>query len=142
MVTVIAAVAFVLLCLIISVAVGISLKGRTEKYALQPKYDLAVEEYYSGNKKVDAVDAYAFSAGGNVSSYVTKGITDFSLCLRNADGELQFLSSVTADGNQAVANGGEKALGSTVERIHAYGGRVCAYFYVNFFEIESFIKKI
>lgn len=137
MVIVIAAVAFVLLSLIISVVVGISLKSRAEKYALQPKYDLAVEEYYSGDKQIEAVDAYAFSAGGNVSSYVAKGITDFSVCLRNAGGELQFLSSVTADGGEGVANGGGKALGSTVERIHAYGGKVCAYFYVNFFEIES-----
>lgn len=137
MLIVIAAVVFVLLSLVISIVVGIALGKRAEKFDSMPEYDLSVEEYYSGDKKVGAVDAYVFSADANVNSYIVKGITDFSVCLRSGDGELAFASKVTV-GDVADQTDGEKpALVKTVDKIHASKGRVCAYFYVRSFDIEN-----
>jgi hypothetical protein len=133
----IAAAVFVLLSLVISVVVGISLGKRAEKYPSLPKYDLSVEEYYSSDKKVGAVDAYAFSPTANVNSYIVKGITDFSLYLRTSDGELAFSSKVAEKLGGIQAEDGKYDLGAIADKIHVSGGRVCAYFYVGFLEIED-----
>lgn len=138
---VIAAAVFVLLSLVISVVVGISLGKRAEKYPYAPKYDLSVEEYYSSDKKIGAVDAYAFDPDANVNSYIVKGITDFSLCLRAEGGELTFSSYVAQEMDIVQQEGEKSSLVATVDKIHAADGRVCAYFYVNFLTLEDYYLR-
>lgn len=133
-VTVIAISAFVLLCVAASIAVGLLLGSKADSYDPSPKFDLPAVDYQSGNKTVQAVDAYAYDLGTNVKPYITRGITDLSTCLRHADGSLSYPSRIGAD--EALEEG-KNLLSDCVEQIHDAGGRVCGYFYVTFMQEED-----
>lgn len=131
-----AIVAFLLLCFIISVVIGLALGKRADEYKESPKYDLDVKDYYSGDKRVRAVDAHEYQWGYSPSYYVSNGITDLSVCLRDRDGFITYNSEVE------VSFGGESSEGSrsldeTVEYVHSGGGYLCGYIYIRSFEIED-----
>ena len=126
--------AFLALCFIVSVAVGLALGKQADEYASSHRYDLEVEEYYSGNKRVKAVDAYVFKADSSVKSYILNGVTDFSVALRESNGDLNFASSIIP----AEEGDAQKPdLRELVDSIHSQGGYVCAYFYVLSMNIED-----
>lgn len=126
--------AFLVLCFVVSVAVGLSLGKQADEYASSHRYDLEVEEYYSGNKRVKAVDAYVFYADSSIKSYILNGVTDFSVALRGSEGELNFSSSIIPAEEGEVQRPDLREL---VDSIHSQGGYVCAYFYVVSMNIED-----
>ena len=81
---------FVLLCVVISFVVGLLLGKKAESIGFVSDFEISEESYYSGDKLVSPVEAYYYEPGMKVGTYVSKGITDFSLCLRHSDGSLAF----------------------------------------------------
>lgn len=139
----VAIVAFVLLCVVISVVIGILLGDKADEYNdRKTVFELSGEDYYSGDKLVKSVDAYAYQFGADAKSYIGSGIADLSVCLRGSDGSLTYSSSV-ASLMGAAADESLKALSEHVEYIHGCGGRVCAYFYVTSFgEADEYLREL
>ena len=132
---IIAIIAFVLLCLIISVVIGLLLGNKADQIDTEPKYDFPDEEYISNNKTVKSVDAFAYSFGADLSSYFNRGISDFSLCLRNEAGEVLYKSGLSEE--FFINSFAEEQLNEYVNKIHEYEGYVCGYFYVHSFACED-----
>lgn len=128
---------FVVLCVVASMAVGIWLGNKAEAVGSDaPKYTFERVEYTSGNKRVRSVEAYHFSYGANAVDYASQDISDFSFCLRHADGSLDYRTSVSdALGVDSVAS--EILLGERVKQIHSCGGYACGYFYVMWQSIDD-----
>ena len=127
---ILAAVAFVVLSLVISVALGLALGKRAEKAAVAEKTDITFKEYYSGDRRVKAVDAYLYDMEYDISN-IWRGLPDFSFCLREADGAIHYdpqLGFLPSDG----ISGGD-ALTEHTEYIKEYGGYVCGYMYLSSF---------
>lgn len=133
-VIVVVLVLFILLCAIISVAVGILLGKKAEQYNEEKHFDLPEFEYSSGEKVIKSVDAYAYEPGSSVSGYISRGITDLSLCVRDSEGKVTYNTAITEISEE---NSGKYDLLETVELIHGYNGYVCAYFYVKSFAEEN-----
>ena len=132
---IIAIVAFVLLCLIISVVIGLILGKKADKIDTKPRYDFSDEDYISNNKTVKSVDAFAYSFGADLSGYLNRGISDFSLCLRNEAGKVMYKSRLAEE--FSINSFAEEELDEYVSKIHEYEGYVCAYFYVRSFACED-----
>ena len=131
---------FLVLCFVISLVIGLILGGRAEKVKEKTRFDFLAEPYYSGDKIVRTVDAYAYSLGADVSPYVSRGVTDLSVCLRRADGSLNYTSSIgLLNGFCPVAE--DRSLIEELDYVHERGGRVCAYFYVTSFETEDTVMR-
>ena len=138
----IAVAAFVLLCVIISVAVGNLLGEKAENLLDREPFDFSDAEYYSGEKLVKSVDAYAYQWSSDAKGYIASGIVDLSVCLRASDGALTYASDVAAlMGNESFSE--FKKLSEYVEYVHSLGGRVCGYFYVNsFYQSDEYLRKL
>ena len=122
-IAIVAVLAFLALCLVISVMVGIALGKRAEDDG-KMQLDLGTKEYYSGDKKIVSVNAYIYNGDFDVSR-IWLGEKDFSLCLRDGEGRSAYslLPGVSLEGYGV----GENDLAEHVEYIKEYGGRVCAY---------------
>ena len=133
---VISVVAFLLLSVVVSVAVGLSLSRRAENAGEPPKkYDFERVDYQSGDKIVRAVDAYNFPKGASAPDYVAQGIYDLSVCVRHSDGRLDF-NFESAELYSADTQG-EGNFASLCDSAHSAGAGVCAYMFITSFEIED-----
>ena len=129
LVIVVATVAFLTLSVCLSVAAGLSLGKMADNYnATATNNDLAVKDYYSGDKIVKAVEAHEYSWGLGTSYYHGIGITDFSVCLRDADGFITYHSNVNVSFGES-AGMGKRNLSDEVKDTQKDGGHVAAYFY-------------
>lgn len=138
---VLAAVAFIALCFVISVVIGLALGRRADEYQPDPKYDFDYKEYYSGNKKVKIVDAHEYQWGFGTSHYLSQGISDFSVCLRDSDGFITYDSQV--DVSFGEVSEGSRKLSDAVDAVHNVDGYVCGYIYVQSFKIEdSYLRGV
>ncbi len=144
--------AFLLLCFILSVAVGLILGEQAESYQ-EPsvRFDFSEALYNADGKEVPTVDAYLFRMGADPASYIKGGITDLSLCLQDSRGVLSYPTSVrlelwaeTESGESAeTEETAESLLAETVRRIKAAGARTCGYFYVQaFFETDPYLFEL
>ena len=133
---VIAVAAFVVLCLIVSVGVGLLLAKQAEKHENAPKYDFDPKPYYSGDKMVKPVNARPYLFGDYAGLLTGIGITDFSVCLRAPDGSLTYDTEYDVNFGEG-AEEGVSALSKYTTYIHENGGRVCSYFYVTSFDVED-----
>lgn len=140
---IVACVSFILLSVAISIAVGLALGERAEGYEESAqKLDISVKEHYSGDKKVRNVNAVAYQWGFGTSYYISQGISDFSVCLRDGDGFITYHSEVD------VNIGGETDMGSrklsqAVGDIRDGGGYVCGYIYSDAFdESDTYMREI
>lgn len=140
---VLACVSFILLSVVLSVAVGLALGERAQDFeGSEQKLDVSVKEHYSGNKKVKNINAVAYQWGFGTSHYISQGINDFSVCLRDGDGFITYHSEVD------VAIGGETDMGSrklslAVGDIRDEGGYVCGYIYSGAFsESDPYMREI
>ncbi len=134
---VVAIAAFLALSLVVSVAAGLALGKMAEEHENSaPKLDIEVSDYYSGDKKVKTVNAHEYSWGLGTGYYTSIGITDFSVCLRDADGFITYHSGVDVSFGEA-AGMGSRTLSDEVDAIHNGGGYVCAYFYSTAFDAED-----
>lgn len=133
---IIAIAVFVALCITVSVVIGILLGKRADPYESQKKFEFSRIEYLSGDKTVKSVDAYAYSLGKDAKGYISRGITDLSVCVRGSDGYVGYNSEIASlvaiDEFDADTD-----LKNNVDYIHGIGGYVCAYFYVNSMNIED-----
>ncbi len=132
---------FLLLCLLVSVLVGLLLKKQAEKYIEpKPSFDFSEALYSPSGKKIVSVDAYLYYPGSNVASYLRNGITDLSLGLQDGEGNLFYETGVVltlpSEAREEEADE-EDLLSETVKNIHGSGGRVCAYFYVKAFAVTD-----
>ena len=133
---VIAVAVFLLLCFAISVLVGLHLGKQADRYQPAPELELFYEPYASGEKTVKPVDAYAYEWGASAKPYAARGVTDFSVCLRGADGALTYTSEIGGlKGFCEMTEG--VLLSEEVPYLHEYDGYVCAYFYVRSLETED-----
>ncbi|MBQ8409558.1 MAG: hypothetical protein IJY39_11925 [Clostridia bacterium] len=133
---ILAVLVFLLLCFVVSVAVGLSLGRRAKEIEGNRTFDLSIESYHSGSKEVKAVDAYVYNFGADARTYIMRGVTDLSVCLRGTDGNLAYVSDVgVLNGFCTISE--DASLSEQIEYIHSCGGYVCAYFYVKSFETED-----
>ncbi len=134
---VVAIVAFLVLSIVVSVAAGLALGNLAEGHdASAPTLDIGLEDYYSGSKKVKTVNAHEYSWGLGTSYYMSIGITDFSVCLRDSDGFITYRSEVDVALGEA-AGMGSRTLSDEVGAIHRNGGYICSYFYSTAFDFEN-----
>lgn len=139
---IIAVIAFVLLCVAISVVIGIRLGKRADGVSdgNKPQYDLHYEPYASGEKTVDPVDAYAYAWGANANQYVNRGITDFSVMMKDPDGNLTYASEI--GGLKDFCSPDERVdLAEELNYLHQRGGKVRGYFYVKSFDTEDKVLR-
>ncbi len=128
--------AFVLLCLVISIAVGVLLGRRADGTDRGGHFDFDRVEYISNGKKVRSVEAYRLPRGHSASDYVRQGINDLSVKLRNSEGDLEYYFTV---GEELGINNtdGEHSFSAVTEGAHSKGGYVCAYIYITSFDSED-----
>lgn len=141
-VAIFAVIAVVLVCLILSVVIGIALGKKAEQYKSGRKYRFDYEPYSSGEKTVKAVDAFYYVLGADARGYVRSGEGDLSFCLRDAKGVLSFDSATAA--NVGIAQN-ELGLHLTeeIEYLHKLGGYACAYICSTAFECEDeYLREI
>lgn len=137
----VAILAFLLLSFAISVAAGLALGRFAEGHIDEtPESQLAVKDYYSGEKLVKAVQAHEYSWGLGTSYYLNMGITDFSVCLRDSDGFITYHSEVASALN-ATANMGSRNLANEVADAQRGDGYVCGYFYSSAFDESDTYKR-
>lgn len=130
----VAVLAFLLLSLAVSVAAGLALGRFAEGHADKtPESQLAVKDYYSGDRVVKAVQAHEYSWGLGTSYYLNMGITDFSVCLRDSDGFITYHSEVVS-AIGATADMGSRNLANEVADTQRGDGYVCGYFYSSAFD--------
>lgn len=139
---IVAVAAFVVLCLMISVGVGLLLSEKAEKYENSPKYDFDPKPYYSGDKVVKPVNARPYLFGDYAGLLTGIGITDFSVCLRSSDGSITYDTEYDVSFGES-AQEGVSELSKYTTYIHENGGYVCAYFYVTSFDVEDeYLREI
>ena len=126
--------AFVALCLIISVGVGLLLGKKAGEHS--PRYDFNSKTYYSGDKLVKPVDAHPYTFGDYAGLLTGVGITDFSVCLRSSDGAITYDTEYDVSFGEEIAEG-VSPLSKYTTYIHESGGYVCAYFHVISFTVED-----
>lgn len=137
---VISVIAFLVLSVVISVAVGLALSNRVDEYEEEKKFDFQKVEYVSGNKIVKSVEAYHFSKGASAADYVSQKIWDLSVMVRDCDGDLQFAFDTASlfPIDSVESERSFKTLCSDAER---EGARVCAYVYVTSLSLEDKYAK-
>lgn len=141
LVIIVAIVSFLTLSLAVSVAAGLALGKMADGYT-SPEINgaLAVEDYYSGDKFVKAVEAHEYSWGLGTAYYRGIGITDFSVCLRDKDGFITYHSDVDVTFGEN-AGMGKRNLSDEVKDTQRDEGYVCAYFYSSAFEESDPYKR-
>lgn len=133
---VISVVAFLLLSVIISVAVGLLLSNRVDELEGKKKYEFEKVEYTSGNKTVKGVEAYHFPQNTSPANYVAQGIYDLSVLARDSEGALHFAFE-TAKTFPIDEIKSERDFGTLCEDARKADARVCAYLYITSFAIED-----
>ena len=128
-------IAFLLLSVIISVAIGISLGRRADAPDVDKYYELSMPEYDSNGKKVTAVEAYHFPTEASPADYVYQEIYDLSVAVRHQDGSLAY--HFDAGEKCPIDEMGERSFKALCSDAKDAGARVCAYFYVTSFEIAD-----
>lgn len=137
---VLAVIAFLLLSLIVSVAVGLMLAKRAEQSGLpDKKFDFQKVEYVSNGKKVSPVEAYNFPSGSSAPDYISQGISDLSACLRHSDGTVDYHLDI-AEGYGEVREGAA-TFSTLCSSAHTSGGRVCAYIYITSFALSDTYER-
>ena len=137
-----AIVAFLLLSVVLSVAAGLALGRFAEKYdGNDQSGQTLVNDYYSGDKRVKAVNAHEYSWGLGTGYYISIGITDFSVCLRDEDGYITYHSEVAASFSGSTDNMGSRNPADAVAAIKNEGGYVCTYFYSTAFDEPDEYKR-
>ena len=121
---------------IVSVIIGIALGDKADKYTVESKYYFSFEPYKSGDKTVRAVDAYAYTLGADAKGYVSRGVSDLSFCIRDAEGKLSYNSAVAASVGIVQEECGYD-LFEEMAYVHALGGYACAYVYADSFKCED-----
>ena len=127
---------FLVLCIAVSVVIGVSLGKKADEVNGRPKFEFEKIEYQSGAKSVMSIEGYHFAKGASASDYYAQGIEHFSLCLRHEDGTLDYSSDVAETLGFDVTDRYDE-LEATVERIKSEGGRACGYFYVRAFDEQN-----
>lgn len=136
-----AVLSFILLSVAVSVAAGLALGKMADGYVSpENSGELAVKDYYSGDKVVKAVEAHEYSWGLGTSYYRGIGITDFSVCLRDKDGFITYHSDVNVSFGES-AGMGKRNLPDEVKDTQKDGGHVAAYFYSSAFEESDPYKR-
>lgn len=136
-------IAFLLLSVTVSVAVGLALGNRAQEYEDSlPLLDISVKDRYSGGKTVKSVDAQSFELGLDPSYYISIGIKDLSICLRDSDGFITYHSKVDVFFGEDTKMG-SRDLSVEVESIRKKGGYVCAYIYSDAMsEDDGYLREI
>ncbi len=138
---VLSVIAFLLLSVIISVAIGIGLSKRVEDAGNSDKiFDLEKVEYKSGNKTVSGVEAYHFPKGSDAASYVAQDINDLSVCVRHKNGDLDYYFEV-AEQYGLDNMDASYSFATLCQNTHNAGGRVCAYLYIGAFQIKDVYQR-
>ena len=127
---------FLVLCAIVSVIVGITLGERADKYQSTSKYEFSGESYVSGSKTVKSVDAFAYSLGADAKGYIGRGISDFSICLRDMEGAFTYDSALLFNAG-VIQNETGVDLVEEMSYLHGLGGYACAYIYADSFKCED-----
>ncbi len=133
---VLAVLAFLILSVLLSVLVGISLGKRAEENEKKPYIDLERQDYESNGKTVSAAEAYHFSKNSSAYDYADQEIFDLSVCIRHADGRLDYLFDTSALASFDSVEG-TRRFSSLCDDAKKAGVRVCAYMYVTSFSIED-----
>ena len=139
---IVAVVAFLVVSVALSVAAGLALGRLADEHQgdVQSAKPL-VEDYYSGDKRVKAVNAHKYSWGLGTSYYMSIGITDFSVCLRDSDGYITYHSEVAASVSGSSDHMGSRDPSEAVAAIKIEGGYVCTYFYSAAFDEPDVYKR-
>ena len=141
-VPVLIAIAVVIVCLAAAVALGIALGKKANEYKSESKYDFEYDLYKSGDKSVRVVDAVYYTLGTSAREYIKNGEGYLSFCLRNAQGELGFVSSTAIDAGIAQ-NSSNISLADEMLYVHNLGGYACAYIYSTAFDCEDkYLREI
>lgn len=133
---VISVVAFLLLSIIISVAVGLLLSNRVDELEDKEKFEFDKVEYISGNKVVKGVEAYHFDESASPKDYVAQGISDLSVVARDRDGALHFAFEI-ANVFPIDEMRSERSFKALCEDARRADARVCVYVYITSFDIED-----
>ena len=139
---IVAVIAFLVVSAAISVAAGLALGKLADEHSgdAQTGHSL-VEDYYSGNKKVQAVNARQYTWGLGTGYYMSIGITDFSVCLRDEEGYITYHSEVASAIKGSNDNMGSRIPSEAVAAIKNEGGYVCTYFYSTAFDETDAYKR-
>ena len=133
---ILAVIAFLLLSLTVSVAIGLMLAKRAEQSGLPDrKFDFEKVEYLSNGKIVSPVEAYNFPVGSSAPDYISQGISDLSVCIRHSDGVIDYRLDI-ADKYGEVREDAV-SFSALCSSAHATNGRVCAYIYVTSFAVSD-----
>lgn len=137
-----ALVAFLLLSVAISVAAGLALGRMADEHQGSDMSSATlVKDYYSGDRAVKVVNAHEYSWGLGTGYYISIGITDFSVCLRDEDGYITYHSDVAASFSGSTDNMGSRIPADAVAAIKNEGGYVCTYFYSTAFDETDAYKR-
>ncbi len=141
-ISVLVAILVLVICFAIAVIVGLVLGKKADQYASKSKYDFNYEPYQSGDKTVKAVDALDYTLGESARGYIKNGEGYLSFCLKNAAGELSFISSTAAEAGIAQ-NESSISLADEMAYIHGLGGYACAYIFSTAFDCEDiYLREI
>lgn len=132
---IISVIAFLVLCLVVSVVIGVLLGRRADGIETEKKFDFERVDYNSNGKTVSAVEAYNFPKGASPHDYVRQGISDLSVCVSHKDGSLAYSFEVAE--KMPVRANGEGSFKTLCASSKDAGARVCAYLYVTAFECED-----
>ena len=122
-------------------AAGLALGNLAEEHENSASQnDVEVKDYYSGKKKVKAVKAHEYTLGIGTGYYMSIGITDFSVCLRDEDGYISYNSQINASFGNANYMG-SRNLPDEIADIKNSGGYVCSYFYSTAFDETDEYKR-
>jgi hypothetical protein len=127
---------FLVLCVAISVVIGVLLGKKADEVRERPKFEFEKIQYESGAKSVMSIEGYHFAKGASASDYYAQGIEHFSLCLRHDDGTLDYSSEIAEALGFDVTDRYDD-LSATVRKIKSEGGRACGYFYVRAFDEQN-----
>ena len=140
---IVAVIAFLVISAAISVGAGLALGRYADEYRENAQSDekVLVKDYYSGDKKVRALNAHEYSWGLGTGYYMSIGITDFSVCLRDEEGYITYHSEVAASVTGSNDNMGSRDPAEAVAAIKNDGGSVCVYFYSTAFNEPDEYKR-
>lgn len=125
------------LVVVSAVIVGNILRKKASVYTpYDSRYNLKDFDLFLPPKDAKNVKAYAYKFGTDASANIGKGIKDFSVCLRYADGSVAYNSEICGSSGFDSMNG-SVSLKDNTDYIHALGGYVCGYVYINSFGCEN-----
>ena len=125
--------AFVLLSFIIAIAVGVSLGKRADAVS-KGGLDIAVEDYYSGDRFVPAVDTGIYEMNFDVTP-LKRGSVGLSFCLQDDLGGVDYDPEI-GFAPEGISFG-EHTVSSHTEYIKRHDGYVCGYIFVRTFDIKD-----